>query len=197
MLGAWAGAELATGTLPSVRGERPHLALAVTLEQVRAGGIGQLDIPDTSRTIDLPAASVTRLGCDAHAAVVLVGNHAYDEHGRLLEPEVTALMTHGWEVLAYGRRRRTVGRGLRAALVRRDQGCAFPGCRAPAHWTDAHHVIPWTHGGRTDIANLVLLCERHHHYVHEGRWTITARPGSHPGRPGHWQFHPPTPRPRP
>jgi hypothetical protein len=37
----------------------------------------------------------------------------------------------------------------------------------------------------------VLLCSRHHHDVHEGGRTITARPGVHWTRPGHWQFAPP------
>jgi len=27
----------------------------------------------------------------------------------------------------------------------------------------------WEHGGATDMANLVLLCRRHHVAVHEGR----------------------------
>ena len=34
--------------------------------------------------------------------------------------------------------------------------------------------------GRTDIANMIPLCEKHHHLVHEGGWTLTDDP-----RPGH------------
>jgi hypothetical protein len=49
--------------------------------------------------------------------------------------------------------------------------------------------------GSTDIDNLVLLCPRHHHAVHEGHWTITATPGVNPSTTGHWTFHPP-PRPQ-
>ncbi|HEX9313752.1 MAG TPA: HNH endonuclease signature motif containing protein, partial [Actinomycetota bacterium] len=44
----------------------------------------------------------------------------------------------------------------------RDHHCTFPECDRPASWCDAHHVIHWTDGGRTDLSNLVLLCRRHH-----------------------------------
>ncbi len=40
-----------------------------------------------------------------------------------------------------------------------------------------HHLIPWSHGGPTDRANLVVLCLRHHHDVHEGGFRILKRTG--------------------
>ncbi|SHN46619.1 HNH endonuclease signature motif containing protein, partial [Cryptosporangium aurantiacum] len=42
----------------------------------------------------------------------------------------------------------------------------------PPHWTQAHHIIPWTHGGPTDMNNLILLCGFHHHRVHDEGWTL-------------------------
>ena len=39
-------------------------------------------------------------------------------------------------------------------------------------WIDGHHVVQWGHGGVTDLANLVLLCHRHHWSVHEGGWQL-------------------------
>lgn len=75
--------------------------------------------------------------------------------------------------LDVGRSHRMVPHWIRKALWARDRGCRFPGCRAPAQWTDAHHVrVPWARGGRTEIDNLVLLCRHHHVLVHEGGWTI-------------------------
>ena len=50
----------------------------------------------------------------------------------------------------------------------------FPGCNAPPGWTDGHHIAHWVNGGSTTTSNGCLLCSRHHHYVHEGRWTITG-----------------------
>ncbi|MDT8369970.1 MAG: HNH endonuclease signature motif containing protein, partial [Longimicrobiales bacterium] len=65
-----------------------------------------------------------------------------------------------------GRRTRTVSPALRRALELRDRGCRFPGCSC--RFTDAHHIVHWADGGRTDLKNLVLLCRRHHRAVHEG-----------------------------
>jgi len=83
------------------------------------------------------------------------------------------------EPLDLGRATRTISPAQRRALAIRDGGCRFPGCSAPPIWCDGHHVIHWLDGGRTDLANLVLLCRRHHRAVHEGGWTIHS---DHHGR---------------
>ena len=68
----------------------------------------------------------------------------------------------------------TIPTSLRKALVVRDQGCRYPGCRRPPPgWRDAHHLIHWRHGGRTTLINLVLLCDHHHHVIHQPGWTAT------------------------
>jgi hypothetical protein len=54
----------------------------------------------------------------------------------------------------------------------RDQMCRYPGCHSTRH-LKAHHVVPWILGGRTDLNNLILLCQWHHTTVHEGGVTIT------------------------
>jgi hypothetical protein len=59
----------------------------------------------------------------------------------------------------------------RVALTVRDRGCVFPGCDRPSEWCDAHHLDPHPRGP-TAISNLALLCENHHHVVHEGGWTL-------------------------
>ena len=78
-------------------------------------------------------------------------------------------MVHGGggEVLNVGRKTRTVPVHIRRALEERDRGCRYPGCGS--RFTDAHHVRHWAEGGETSLANLVLLCRRHHRAVHEGR----------------------------
>jgi hypothetical protein len=78
---------------------------------------------------------------------------------------------HG-TVLALGRSRRLVSKAQRRALLMRDRMCRYPGCHATQH-LKAHHVVPWILGGRTDLDNLILLCQWHHTAVHEGGVTIT------------------------
>jgi hypothetical protein len=80
------------------------------------------------------------------------------------------------QLLDLGRRTRTVPDRLRRAIVLRDEHCQFPGCRAPASWCDAHHLVWWTRGGATSLENCVLLCRRHHVAVHEGGWKLERGP---------------------
>ena len=74
-------------------------------------------------------------------------------------------------------------RAQRRALRLRDTTCSFPGCHQAQH-LDAHHVVPWSEGGPTDIDGLALLCRRHHVVVHEGglRLIPISRSGAPPGR---------------
>ena len=77
------------------------------------------------------------------------------------------LMKGRSEVIDLGRRTRLVTPALRRALGIRDGGCVEPGCTAPAHWCDGHHIIHWTAHGPTDMANLELRCRRHHLLQHQ------------------------------
>jgi hypothetical protein len=69
-------------------------------------------------------------------------------------------------VIDVGRRTRKIPPALRRALRERDRGrCQYPGC--DSRRTDAHHIRHWANGGRTDLANLISFCKRHHRLVHE------------------------------
>jgi Domain of unknown function (DUF222)/HNH endonuclease len=70
-----------------------------------------------------------------------------------------------------GRKTRVIPTPLRRALELRDKGCQYPGC-TNARFVDAHHVVHWVDGGDTSLGNLVLLCRRHHRFVHEYGYTI-------------------------
>ena len=59
----------------------------------------------------------------------------------------------------------------RALEVRDQHRCAFPSC-THTRFLDAHHVEHWADGGATALDNLVLLCRRHHTFVHEYGYRI-------------------------
>jgi hypothetical protein len=101
------------------------------------------------------AGTAQRLACDNPLLGVIV-----DKHGK---------------VLALGRTRRLVSKAQRRALLIRDKMCCYTGCHQTRH-LKAHHVVPWSLGGSTDLDNLILLCQWHHTAVHEGGVTITRDP---------------------
>ena len=70
-----------------------------------------------------------------------------------------------------GRATRLATPTQRREVRRRDRHCRFPGCQRLL-FTNTHHIVEWKHGGKTDIDNLVLLCEYHHPLVHAKVWTM-------------------------
>ena len=74
-------------------------------------------------------------------------------------------------------RARTANRAQRRALRSMHRTCAHPGCTVPFSQTKAHHIRWWRRDrGPTDIDNLIPLCEKHHHLVHEGGWSLSMTP---------------------
>ncbi|MCE9620709.1 MAG: HNH endonuclease, partial [Actinomycetia bacterium] len=78
--------------------------------------------------------------------------------------------------VGFGRARYTVPRKLFRQIAARDGGCRFPGCNRHVRHSDAHHIIYWRDGGETEYWNLVLLCSRHHHLVHQQRLHLKLLP---------------------
>jgi hypothetical protein len=72
-----------------------------------------------------------------------------------------------------GRATRDPTDAQRRELRRRDRDCRFPSC-ANATFTNPHHIKPWKPDGPTDLENLCLLCEYHHHLVHSRDWTLSG-----------------------
>jgi hypothetical protein len=96
---------------------------------------------------NVPAESSRRIACDSSIVILKEDQSA--------------------EPLSIGRRSRTIPPPMRRALRARDKGCCFPGC-TNTRFADGHHIQHWADGGETSLDNLVMLCRRHHHLVHEG-----------------------------
>ena len=79
--------------------------------------------------------------------------------------------------LDVGRAHRLATPAQRKAIAVRDGGCIVPNCACPPDGADVHHVIAWSAGGATDLANLVMLCPRHHQMVHMGILDVKIEAG--------------------
>jgi len=79
----------------------------------------------------------------------------------------------GKQVVDVGRELRLYTERQRTGLATRDGGCLFPGCDRPPSWCEAHHIVEWSRGGSTDLADGVLLCRHHHLLVHNNGWRVT------------------------
>ena len=71
-----------------------------------------------------------------------------------------------------GRTIRHANRKQRRALRAMYRCCAFGDCDVAFDRCEIHHILPWELGGPTDLINLVPLCSRHHHLVHNGGWQL-------------------------
>jgi hypothetical protein len=94
--------------------------------------------------------------------------------GRLAKP--TGPMAP-FDVTAFdkGRTTREVPLPLRRLLGQVDgERCRMPGCTRVTK-LHAHHVVYWSLGGRTDLANLVLVCSRHHTLIHSEGFRLVLR----------------------
>ncbi len=143
--------------LPQRGGRRPHLQVTTSLETLlqRAGA----PAADLDLSIPISSAAVERLACDCRVTRILLDSDSL--------------------VIDVGRSKRTVPSATRRALDVRDKGCRWPGCDRTASSSDAHHIAHWIKNGPTDLANLILLCHRHHWMVHEGRWQIVKTDDGH------------------
>lgn len=92
-------------------------------------------------------------------------------------------------VLDLHRARRIATKDQTLALYARDGGCSFPGCTVEPQWCERHHVIAWWDGGPTNLRNLTLLCQFHHHQFERQRWRCEMRDGLPYWIPPTWIDH--------
>jgi hypothetical protein len=130
---------------------------------------------------DALTSSVTlrRLVCDAALSLAVL------PAGRSTSGATGADVSPPWlrteprlDPLYVGRAARIVTASQWKALALRDRRCVVKGCRRPPSHCQAHHVRHWLDGGRTDLDNLVLLCQAHHHDHHDRGQDLQHRDGS-------------------
>jgi len=130
---------------------------------VGVGGIGVGVGHIEGRDLPISLATVERIACAE--GTIEVG---FSESGQVLD---------------LGRERRLFTPAQRLALAARDGGCLH--CGAPPSMTEAHHITPYSEGGRTDIADGVLLCRFAHMLLHNNGWRVTRDDD------GYWFVPPP------
>jgi len=129
--------------------QRPAVRVLVAEgDLARRAGAGQFE----GQSAPIYIASVERHACEAGIVPVV-----FDSSGHVVD---------------IGRDQRLYTARQRIGLAARDGGCRFPGCDRPPSWCEAHHIVPWSHGGRTDLADGVLLCRHHHLLVHNNGWRV-------------------------
>lgn len=133
--------------LPRHGGTATTVMVMLDLETLKS----QHGFGDTSTGDRLTAEQTRRLACQANIIPFVLGGQG--------------------EVLDLGRARRLFSSAQRKAMALRDRQCTADGCEVPAAWCEAHHhKQPWSHGGKTDLADGKLLCPFHHHRAHDPGW---------------------------
>jgi hypothetical protein len=137
--------------------ERPVEAdvLVITDHTTITHGLHEHSICETDTGAILPPETIRRLCCN----------------GR-----VTPILLIDGIPINVGREQRLANRAQRRALRALYRNCAFAGCETLFQRCEIHHLIPWELGGRTDLENLLPLCGRHHHLVHEHHWRLELAP---------------------
>jgi hypothetical protein len=147
-------AESYLASTPNARTGGERTQLFVHLSEERAASDGSHEAPAWSAALAdgtwISGAALLRLACDTGIVVA-----TKDAAGRVLD---------------VGRKTRTVPAAILRALWLRDGHCRFPGCCARIG-LEAHHAVHWAHGGETSRDNLMLVCDFHHHALHEEGFT--------------------------
>jgi hypothetical protein len=113
-------------------------------------------IAETSTGHRITAGQARRLACQADILPAVLGGNS--------------------EILDLGRESRLFKPPQRKAMNARDKTCTTIGCSVPAEFCEAHHEVPWSEGGNTDLKDGKLLCPFHHHRAHDPAWNVNHHP---------------------
>ncbi|GLJ68243.1 hypothetical protein J2S40_003057 [Nocardioides luteus] len=130
--------------LPRHGGHATTVFVTMSLEELRK------DLATASLGFDgekITAAEARRMACNADLIPVVLGTDS--------------------EILDLGRTARLAHPIQHRALRLRDKCCQAEDCDTPAAWTEAHHLKPWSQGGKTNLVDMVLLCPSDHRRIHD------------------------------
>ena len=156
---------LITGATADNPDRRPHPKYQLNAVYDIAGQTTTNGDPLASLVVDgepLPSEVLERVACDSTITPIVFNGPA--------------------KPIWVGHDYRTATIGQWKALIARDRGCV--GCGAAPDRCEAHHIVAWQDDGPTNIDNLVLVCSRCHHDLHDrnmvlrqtgGHWTTTNR----------------------
>ncbi|MCU1394369.1 MAG: hypothetical protein JWM34_2797 [Ilumatobacteraceae bacterium] len=137
-------------------GDRVEIVVVIDLETL-LNSPSKRSCVDNGFNADLPIESYRRWACTAGI--------------------IPAVLDGDGVALDLGRTRRLATKHQRRALRAMYLWCAIPGCKVRSKHCEPHHLKFWDEDfGPTDLANLVPLCSRHHHCVHEGHWRLVMHP---------------------
>jgi hypothetical protein len=166
-------------TVPAMPGERGHNASARRADALVALCSARIAVdaePDRATVVvhaRLKGSKSDLAGCELEGGPVI---HPETVRRLLCNGRVqTVVEDPEGNVLGLGRMSRDPAPWMIRQVRYRDRECRFPGCGA-RRFTEAHHILWWRHGGRTDLANLVLICSFHHRLVHEHGWSVRREP---------------------
>ncbi|MDQ3738290.1 MAG: HNH endonuclease, partial [Actinomycetota bacterium] len=151
---AQAMVELVTGAR-SVDRRVPEVSVLIDYHTL-LNGLHDQSLCELSDGTPLPVGTVRRLACEATIIPICLGGDS--------------------ERVDVGREQRLANRAQRRALRAMYRHCGYPGCDVAFDRCDIHHVDAWERFGPTNLDNLIPLCVRHHHTVHEGGWTLILDP---------------------
>jgi hypothetical protein len=141
------------------RTPRAEIVLHVSAEALRRGEIGPGEYCEIEGVGPVSLATVEYLFGDAWAKLVI-------EKG----VDIASVTHFGRNIPAH----------LDTALRKRDRVCQVPGCGIT--WgLERDHIVPVEEGGPTELANLAMLCHRHHVLKTNKYWRLI-------GSPGNWEW---------
>lgn len=129
------------------------MSILIDAKTLLDGALYPGSVVDCGLGIELPVETIRRMACCADITPIIVG-----ADGVRLELQRTT---------------RLANRAQRRALRAMYRGCAVPGCCVAFDYVVIHHLKYFRSGGATNIDNLLPLCSKHHHLVHEGGWLFT------------------------